>query len=58
MTLDKGDLILTGTPKGVGPVVDGDVMRAGVKVDGVEIPEGKITVGVRDRIGGYTFPKI
>ena len=33
MTLLPGDLIATGTPKGVGPVVAGDVIE--VKVEGV-----------------------
>jgi len=28
MTLEKGDIVLTGTPKGVGQVVHGDVMKA------------------------------
>ena len=26
-TLEEGDLILTGTPSGVGPVIDGDVIE-------------------------------
>lgn len=30
-TLQPGDLIYTGTPEGVGPVVVGDVMHAGIK---------------------------
>eukprot|EP00753_Platysulcus_tardus_P009264 PLAT1901.1.p1 GENE.PLAT1901.1~~PLAT1901.1.p1 ORF type:complete len:228 (+),score=87.49 PLAT1901.1:40-684(+) len=30
MTLEEGDIILTGTPEGVGPVREGDVMRAGL----------------------------
>lgn len=29
-TLEEGDLILTGTPKGVGPVKDGDVVECGM----------------------------
>jgi 2-keto-4-pentenoate hydratase/2-oxohepta-3-ene-1,7-dioic acid hydratase in catechol pathway len=33
MTLLPGDLIATGTPKGVGPVVAGDVIE--ISVDGV-----------------------
>jgi len=33
MTLFSGDLIATGTPEGVGPVVAGDVME--VSVEGV-----------------------
>ncbi|KAI3403233.1 hypothetical protein KGF56_003968 [Candida oxycetoniae] len=34
MTLEKGDLILTGTPKGVGPIVAGDEIEATLSVDG------------------------
>ncbi|RYG27022.1 FAA hydrolase family protein [bacterium] len=38
--LKPGDVILTGTPAGVGPVVPGDIMRAGI--DGL----GELTVRV------------
>ncbi|KAH7035001.1 uncharacterized protein B0I36DRAFT_86660 [Microdochium trichocladiopsis] len=55
MTIHKGDIILTGTPKGVGPVVPGDVMRAGIKVDGKEIEEGKIEIPVEASKGAYSF---
>ncbi|KAK5009520.1 hypothetical protein LTR60_005181 [Cryomyces antarcticus] len=55
MTLEKGDIVLTGTPKGVGRVGSGDVMRAGMKVDGKEIEEAKIEVEVVDREGPYEF---
>jgi len=30
-TLEPGDLILTGTPSGVGPVTSGDVITAGIE---------------------------
>ena len=40
-TLYPGDLIMTGTPEGVGPVVPGDVMSA--RIDGI----GEMTVAVR-----------
>ena len=30
MTLEPGDLIVTGTPAGVGPLVPGDTITAGV----------------------------
>jgi acylpyruvate hydrolase len=30
MTLEPGDLILTGTPEGVGPLVPGDTIKAGI----------------------------
>ena len=53
MTLEKGDLVLTGTPKGVGPVSVGDVMKAGIKVDGKELET--IEVEVKEREGAYQF---
>jgi acylpyruvate hydrolase len=55
MTLEKGDIVLTGTPKGVGPVVTGDVIEAGIRIDGKEVEEGKIKVDVKDRDGPYEF---
>ncbi|MEZ5756778.1 MAG: fumarylacetoacetate hydrolase family protein [Emcibacteraceae bacterium] len=33
-TLEPGDLIFTGTPSGIGPVVSGDLMEAGI--DGID----------------------
>lgn len=41
MTLEKGDLVFTGTPKGVGKVNKGDMINAGI--EGI----GEITVDVR-----------
>jgi 2-keto-4-pentenoate hydratase/2-oxohepta-3-ene-1,7-dioic acid hydratase in catechol pathway len=35
MTLEPGDVILTGTPEGVGPLVDGDVVE--VAIDGLGV---------------------
>jgi len=55
MTLEKGDIVITGTPKGVGSVVPGDVMRAGIRVGGKEIEEGKIEVGVEESTSTYQF---
>jgi acylpyruvate hydrolase len=55
MALEEGDVIMTGTPKGVGEVKAGDIMKAGLNVDGIEIEEGTIEVEVRDREGRYTF---
>ncbi|KAI1824522.1 hypothetical protein F4861DRAFT_505988 [Xylaria intraflava] len=55
MTLEKGDIVLTGTPKGVGPVQPGEVMRAGIKVDGKEIEESKIEVAVEESTGTYVY---
>ncbi|XP_037363698.1 acylpyruvase FAHD1, mitochondrial [Talpa occidentalis] len=39
MALEEGDLILTGTPKGVGPVKENDEIRAGI--------DGVVTMRVR-----------
>lgn len=55
MTLEAGDIVLTGTPKGVGPVKAGDVMRAGLRIDGKEIEEAGLEVEVVDREGPYEF---
>ena len=55
MTLEKGDIVLTGTPKGVGPVVTGDVMEAGMRVGGKEVEEARIRVEVKDREGAYEY---
>lgn len=55
MTLEEGDIVLTGTPKGVGSVVAGDVMRAGIRVNGKELEEGKIEVDVEDSTSSYSF---
>ena len=55
MTLEEGDLVLTGTPAGVGPVVAGDKVECGL-VDGTTNEElQRITFGVRDRIAGYLY---
>jgi len=57
MTLEEGDIILTGTPKGVGPLVGGDVIKCGLEADGREVVEAKIEVEVVDDTteGGYEF---
>lgn len=55
MTLEEDDLVLTGTPKGVGEVKSGDVMTAAIEVGGKEIDEGRITVEVKDREGRYEY---
>lgn len=54
MTLEKGDLVLTGTPKGVGPVDVGDVMKAGIRVGSRELDKG-IEVAVEEKGGLYEF---
>lgn len=55
MTLHPGDIVLTGTPAGVGPVVPGDVMRAGLRVDGRELKEGTMEVRVEQSPCSYEF---
>jgi len=54
MRLEPGDLLLTGTPKGVGPLSEGDQVHAGL-----ELPDGKllseIKLSVQGRQGGYVF---
>lgn len=56
MTLRPHDIVLTGTPKGVGSVVPGDVITAGLRVRGkVEVEHGTINVTVRERRAGLTF---
>ncbi|KAI9665435.1 MAG: hypothetical protein M1829_005714 [Trizodia sp. TS-e1964] len=49
MTLQKDDIVLTGTPKGVGPVVPGDVIRAGIFLDDQDIMDGRIEVTVQQQ---------
>jgi len=55
MDIQEGDIVLTGTPKGVGPVGTGDVMTAGLIVDGKEVEEARLSVPVVDREGPYEF---
>ncbi|KAH8180026.1 fumarylacetoacetate (FAA) hydrolase family protein [Sarocladium implicatum] len=55
MTLHPGDIVLTGTPAGVGSVVPGDVMRAGVRVGGKEIEEGRVEIPVEESPSSYVF---
>jgi 2-keto-4-pentenoate hydratase/2-oxohepta-3-ene-1,7-dioic acid hydratase in catechol pathway len=45
MTLEPGDLVLTGTPSGVGPLVDGDVVR--VSLSGLGTLENPVTTRTR-----------
>lgn len=53
MTLEKGDLILTGTPKGVGVVKPGDKVEASLTVDGQTIE--KIAFDSIEKDGPYIF---
>ncbi|KAI0256602.1 hypothetical protein BJV78DRAFT_1272747 [Lactifluus subvellereus] len=55
MTLEEGDLVLTGTPAGVGPVVAGDKVECAL-VDAATNEElERITFGVADRPTGYLY---
>ncbi|KAL1845258.1 hypothetical protein VTK73DRAFT_783 [Phialemonium thermophilum] len=55
MTLEPGDIVLSGTPKGVGPVVPGDVIRAGIRVGGKELEEARVEVPVEESTGAYEY---
>lgn len=55
MSLHEGDIVLTGTPAGVGPAVPGDVIRAGIKVGGKELEEGRIDIPVEESTSSYVF---
>jgi len=57
MALEEGDIILTGTPKGVGPLKGGDVVKCGLEADGREVVEARMEVEVVDdqAEGGYEF---
>ncbi|KAK9464802.1 hypothetical protein V1512DRAFT_272621 [Lipomyces arxii] len=55
MTLQPGDVVLTGTPKGVGSVVPGDHIDAHLEVDGEVVEESKISVDVANKGGIYAF---
>lgn len=56
MTLEKGDLILTGTPKGVGAVNPGDKIEAYLKV-GDEVIES-IVIDAEQKPGPYEYKEI
>jgi 2-keto-4-pentenoate hydratase/2-oxohepta-3-ene-1,7-dioic acid hydratase in catechol pathway len=43
MTLLPGDVILTGTPSGVGPIKPGDVVE--VEVDGIGVLSNPVVAG-------------
>ena len=54
MTLEEGDLLLTGTPAGVGPVKNGDKLLAALEdADGRQLLKWAGTA--KDRVGGYKF---
>ncbi|KAJ7574655.1 hypothetical protein C8J56DRAFT_467381 [Mycena floridula] len=53
MTLEEGDLVLTGTPSGVGPVVAGDKIECLLADNNKELATLSFTA--IDRAGGYQF---
>jgi len=57
MGLEEGDIVLTGTPKGVGPIKGGDIVTCGLEVAGKAVVEGNIEVEVQDDTSedGYVF---
>jgi len=55
MTLEEGDLILTGTPAGIGPIAGGDKIECGL-VDAATNEElDRVNFGVKDRVAGYLY---
>lgn len=56
MTLEKGDLILTGTPKGVGRINVGDKVEAYLKYDGKILEEIKFNAS--EKPGPYNYSEI
>lgn len=55
MTLEEGDLILTGTPSGVGPVVPGDHVTAELSIPSSSEPLAALNFAAVQREGGYAF---
>lgn len=55
MTLEKGDMVLTGTPKGVGPVIPGDHVLATLSIGGKELE--RIELEAAENPGPYNFVK-
>lgn len=51
MKLEVGDVILTGTPSGVGPVKAGDVITAGMKPGKADKDIVSLRFNVADRNG-------
>jgi len=53
MTLNEGDLLLTGTPAGVGQIKAGDRITAGLSNGAFDL--ATLEHEAKDRVGGYTF---
>ncbi|TQS33847.1 hypothetical protein Golomagni_05795 [Golovinomyces magnicellulatus] len=57
-TLEAGDIVITGTPKGVGPVTPGDIISAGITVNGKDLEDAKIRVKIEESTSTYDFNEI
>lgn len=55
MTLEAGDVMLTGTPKGVGQMVDGQQIHAGLQLPTAPNTLAELKLHVKNRAGGYAF---
>jgi len=55
MTLEEGDLLLTGTPSGVGPVTPGDDVTGGLAIPDSKDALSTIQFSAVEREGGYQF---
>lgn len=51
MKLEAGDVILTGTPSGVGPIKAGDIITAGMKPGNADKDIVQVKFNVADRNG-------
>lgn len=58
MTLQKGDIILTGTPKGVGAIVPGDKVRATLAYDSEVIEDATLDFVAEEKPGPYDYKEI
>jgi len=55
MTLEEGDIVLTGTPSGVGPVQPGDTVTAGLALPDGSKTLAELSLAAVQREGGYAF---
>lgn len=55
MTLQKGDMILTGTPKGVGQISPGDQIEATLSVGGEILDDATIRIEAEEKPGPYIY---
>ncbi|KZS90033.1 hypothetical protein SISNIDRAFT_444786 [Sistotremastrum niveocremeum HHB9708] len=55
MTLEENDVILTGTPAGVGPLAAGDTLTAGLALPHNDETIAMLELSAIERTGGYEF---